>query len=223
MQLDTLESEQAALAALAATADPGLPVPACPGWTVAALVAHVAAVHRWAAAAVALDAGSPLPDDAPFERAATQADYPAAAAHLRAALADATRACPTLSGTGTAAWWVRRQVHETFVHRLDLAAALGVEAMIDAAVATDCVSEVLDTMQPRQVRLRRMRPLTSGVVLHAEGRVWHLGPNPVAQVSGNPSALALLLWRRASLDDTQFTVTGDRHAAAAVLTQPLTP
>jgi uncharacterized protein (TIGR03083 family) len=221
--LAALAREQDAFAALAAAADADLPVPACGTWTVGVLVRHLAAIHRWAALAARSAADADLPEMRPVFRATTAADYPDAAGELRAALAEPGRRCVTLTGPGTAAWWTRRQLHETFIHRLDLAAAVGAPAAVDPAVAADCVAEVLDTMQPRQVTAGRMAPLTGGLRLTASAGSWALGPAPVAEVTGPEEALALLVWRRIGLDDTRLTVTGDRAAAAAVLAEPLVP
>ena len=218
-----LAAEQDAFAALAADVPAGLPVPACGDWTVGVLVRHLAAIHRWAALATRTDPGADLPDMRPVWRATTAVDYPAASAELRTALTGSERPCVTLTGPGTAAWWARRQLHETLVHRLDLAAAVGAETAVDPVVAADCVAEVLDTMQPRQVALGRMAPLTGGLRLTAPSGSWSLGPAPVAEVAGSEADLALLLWRRLDLDDARLTVTGDRSAAAAVLAQPVVP
>ncbi|WP_222264719.1 maleylpyruvate isomerase family mycothiol-dependent enzyme [Modestobacter marinus] len=223
VHLDALSAEQEEFARLAADADLDRPVPDCAPWTVGDLVRHLTAIHRWAAACTALDAHAALPDDAPFEAAAAVADYPAAAAELRAALGEAARPCPTLVGPGTAAWWARRQLHETFVHRLDLAAALGVAAEVDPAVAADCIAEVVDTMQPRQVRLGRMPPPVAGVRLTSPSGSWVLGGRPVAEVAGPERALAQLVWRRTTPADPRLSVTGDRAAATALLADRLTP
>ncbi|WP_040339529.1 maleylpyruvate isomerase family mycothiol-dependent enzyme [Candidatus Blastococcus massiliensis] len=218
-----LAREQEAFASLASDAPGDLPVPACGTWTAEVLVRHLATVHRWAALAVGTDDTEALPDVRPVFRSTSAADYGAAAAELRAALADPARPCVTLTGPGTAAWWTRRQVHETLIHRLDLTAALGREATADPAVAADCVAEVVDVLQPRQVALGRMAPLDRGVRLTAPSGSWVLGPDPVAEITGSEPALALLVWRRMRVDDERLTVTGDRAAAAAVLAQPLVP
>ncbi|WP_409330897.1 maleylpyruvate isomerase family mycothiol-dependent enzyme [Trujillonella humicola] len=218
-----LAAEQEAFTALAAGAPADLPVPACGDWTAGVLVRHLATVHRWAALATRTGPGGELPDMRPLWRETTADDYPAAAAELRAALTDPARPCVTLVGPGAAAWWARRQVSETFVHRLDLAAALGVAADADPAVAADCVAEVVDTMHPRQVALGRVAMPARGLRLTAPTGSWELGPAPVAEVTGPEVALALLLWHRTDLDDPRLTVTGDRAAAAAVLTGPVVP
>ena len=221
--LGALGREQEAFAALAARAPAEVPVPACGDWTAGVLVRHLAAIHRWAALATRTGADAELPDMRPAWRSTTAADYESAAAELRAALADPGRPCVTLAGPGTAAWWARRQLHETLVHRLDLATALGDDVAADPAVAADCVAEVLDTMQPRQVALGRMAAPTGGIRLTAPSGSWSLGPAPVAEVSGSEVALALLLWRRLPLDDDRLTVTGDRAAATALLAEPVVP
>jgi uncharacterized protein (TIGR03083 family) len=217
--LAALAAEQRAFAALAARADPDLPVRACAPWTVTDLVRHLTGIHRWAAATTRLPADAGVPDE--DETAAT--DYAAAAAELRAALADPARPCPTLVGPGTATWWARRQLHETFVHRLDLADAVGVPAAADPVVAADCVAEVVDTMQPRQVRLGRMAAPAVGVRLTTPTASWELGAAPVAEVRGPDLAVAQLLWRRTTLDDPRLTATGDRSAATVLLADRLTP
>jgi uncharacterized protein (TIGR03083 family) len=214
-----LAAEQDAFAALATTADPALPVPGCGSWTVGQLVRHLTGVHRWATAITRLAPDAAIPD----EDEPTTADYAAAAAELRAALADPGRPCPTLVGPGTAAWWARRQLHETFVHRLDLAGAVGAPDEADAAVAADCVAEVVDTMQPRQVRLGRMPAPAIGVRLATPTGTWVLGASPVAEVAGPELAVAQLLWRRTTLDDPRLAVSGDRAAASVLLADRLTP
>ncbi|MGY1649806.1 maleylpyruvate isomerase family mycothiol-dependent enzyme [Geodermatophilus sp. SYSU D01119] len=221
-----LAAEQQAFAALARDADPGLPVPGCAPWRVGDLVRHLAAIHRWAAACARTGPEGPLPDDEPFVRDASDraSDYTSAAAGLRTALADPGRACTSFVGPVTAAWWARRQLHETLVHRLDLADARGVPAGADPRVAADCVAEVLDTMHPRQVRLGRTAPPRCAVLLTSPSGSWVLGPGePVAEVAGPELALARLLWRRTALGDPRLAVRGDRGAAAEVLAAALTP
>ncbi|MGY1814033.1 maleylpyruvate isomerase family mycothiol-dependent enzyme [Blastococcus sp. SYSU D00820] len=219
-----LAAEQDRFLGLATTADPHRPVAACAPWTVADLLAHLTGIHRWAAVCAALRPTADLPDDEAFAAPAGAGEYARAAADLRAALtADPQRPCATLTGPGTASWWARRQLHETLVHRWDLESALGGAAELDPRIAADCVAEVVDTMQPRQMRLGRMPALRDGIRLQAPGREWLVGEQAVAEVTGPAPALALLLWRRIPLDDRRLAVTGDRAAAAAALALPLTP
>jgi uncharacterized protein (TIGR03083 family) len=158
----------------------------------------------------------------PVSEAAPE-DCREAAAGLRDALEDAARPCPTLTDPGAVAWWRRRQLHETFIHRLDLAAALGLPLTADTQVAADCIAEVVDTMQPRQVQLGRMPAVTAGIRFTTPTATWTLGPAPVAEVAGPEVAVAQLLWRRTTLADPRLVVSGDRDGAAALVAQPLTP
>ena len=222
-----LVAEQDAVIALLHGADLDAPVPHCAPWSVRELLTHLAGVHRWAAAMSRL---TPQEADPPGEDppAAVDpaADYTAAAHELRQALAgDPSRACRTLTGPGTVAWWRRRQLHETAVHRWDLHDALGLPRGTGQDVTGDCIAEVVDTMHPRQVRLGRTPPPRTGVALHAPGGHWVLGASEhvVAVISGPAPALAQLLWRRTGVDDPRLAISGDHGAATALLGTALTP
>ncbi|MEJ5914193.1 maleylpyruvate isomerase family mycothiol-dependent enzyme [Pseudokineococcus sp. 1T1Z-3] len=248
---DALAVETSAFAALVAGADPSAPVTACGAWRVADLVRHVVAVHRWAAAAASSGAAG-LPDDAPFEAAASARgsgveEYRDAAGELRAALVDEAAPCPTLVGRGTRAWWVRRQLHEVLVHRHDLARAVGAWPAWSTSeeVAVDAVDEVVSTMWPRQVRLGRASAPADVVRLVTPSRTWALGPveqgpvaqgpvaqgpvghdEPVAELAGPADVLALLLWRRLDLPAAEAAgarASGARATVDALLALPLTP
>ncbi|WP_432546425.1 maleylpyruvate isomerase family mycothiol-dependent enzyme [Kineococcus sp. SYSU DK004] len=225
--LAALGNEQDAVLALLDHADLDAPVPHCAPWRVRELAAHLAEVHRWAAATSRLGPdGSELPEQEPPAAVDPVADYAAAAHELRAALGgDPARACRTLDGAGTVAWWRRRQLHEVLVHRWDLQDTLGLPRTADEVVARDCVAEVVDTLHPRQVRLGRVPPARTGVVLRAPGATWVLGDPArlVAHVDGPAGALAQLLWRRTGPDDPRLVVAGDRSAALALLGTALTP
>ena len=213
--LALLEDEVAALAALLRDTEPARPVPACPGWTVADLTAHLTAVHRWARAALG-DAGNPPYDEVP----ATAQEYAAAATalvtRLRALPADAP-AWTFDRDDRTAGFWRRRQLHEVVVHRWDLA-----HQEVDAAVAEDGVDEVIGFFVPRQVRLGRA-VLPDGVVALTCGtRTWELGTGDTrARVSGAATDLYLALWGRQGLEN--LSVTGDERLATAMLRSGLTP
>ena len=110
------------------------PVPTCPDWTVLDLVAHQGMVHRWAAAL--LRGERPTDEEvAAYEAsAATPTDPLVWLGEGAAALAEAVTGArgprgaglPQRRAAGRAAFWARRQCHETTMHAVDaLAASLG--------------------------------------------------------------------------------------------------
>lgn len=215
--------------------DPRTPVPWCGRWRVRDLVVHVARIHHWAAAQARRERETPL-GRGPFD---LEELYGRCAQELRDTLAALPADAPawTLDGPGPAVFWHRRQLHETVVHLWDLRTAGGLPLDVEPVVWADTVDEVVTVMQPRQVRLGRMAPLSTRVRLVAhdaagtEGatRRWALTHDdgvadaPDVEVAGPAEAVALLLWGRATPDDRRLTVTGDRDALDAVLAQPLTP
>jgi uncharacterized protein (TIGR03083 family) len=225
--LDALARETAAFAAVLESADLRAPVAACPGWDLTGLAAHLAGVHRWARNAVAEHDLREVPAPALVERRDVVEDYRASAVGLLDALraAPAGTPCPGFGPRPrTVEFWVRRQPHETAVHRWDAETAAGGRPALDPALSADGVAEVLDVMLPRQVRLERVPPPVHPVVLaRTDGpERWVLGEGePVATVHAEASTLLLLLWRRRTVDDA--AVEGDAQAARQVLAGALTP
>jgi uncharacterized protein (TIGR03083 family) len=222
------------LAAVSACLDDGplsAPVAGCPGWDLRQLVVHLGRTHRWATAALRSTeqpAYPPRPDDgrlAPW--------FAEGGAALVRALrsVDPARPCWSFSpGTGTAAFWVRRQAHETAVHRWDAQHALGRADPLDACLAADGLDEVARVFYPRQVATGRREPLGTAVTLRPDdaGEPVVLGEGtPVADVSGPAEDLLLALWRRRPGDDLvrdgTLRVDGDRDAALHVLTEVVVP
>ncbi|HSU34222.1 MAG TPA: maleylpyruvate isomerase family mycothiol-dependent enzyme [Propionibacteriaceae bacterium] len=218
-------------------ADLDQPVPSCPGWTVADLIAHLGETHRWAAHAVR--EGNP---DAPevfppvTDRAALADWYRDSAEDLISTLrtTDPDTECWAFGPRPrTARFWFRRQPHEVAMHRWDLATALGGDPGYPETLAADGIDEVVTMFFPRQVRLNRIPPLSAALALRADGddRDWVLagdGVRPLdgpadAEIGGPAAALVLLLWGRLSLDDPRLRLTGDRAAAAAVLSAGIVP
>jgi len=143
----------AALATLVDRADPDLPIPACPEWTLRQLATHVGRAQRWATEIVrarsaefiefrAVPDGR-LPDD------------PTARGHwlttggvrlvdaLRDAGEDEVWAFGTLQ---PASFWARRMAHETMVHCADAKLPAGDEVSMPAEFAADAIDEWLTTM-----------------------------------------------------------------------------
>jgi uncharacterized protein (TIGR03083 family) len=215
--LALLEGEVAAMAAALRAADLAAPVDGCPGWTVQDLCNHLAAVHRWAAAALE-DAGPPPYDESVVS---TPGDYEQAGGALVRRLRELPGDAPCWTfdkQNRTASFWRRRQLHEVSVHRWDVE-----RHALDPAVAEDGVDEVVAFFLPRQLALGRTQLPPGTLVLDSGTRTWSLqeADGPRATVSADASTLNLLLWGRRTLEDT--TVEGDRAFAAALLGSSLTP
>jgi uncharacterized protein (TIGR03083 family) len=124
--LEIVRAEGARVAALPPDAL-GAPVPTMEGWTVERVVRHLAKVHRWVTATLALDDPAGPPADT---RALAQvpkgpaclAAYAESLDELLAAFERVGADAPAPSFIGRAvdaAWWARRQAHEVTVHRID--------------------------------------------------------------------------------------------------------
>ena len=234
--LAQLEQAVADVVEMLADAELDLPVPSCPGWTVADLVAHLGETHLWAEHAVrAGDPDAPEPSPPRHERIALRAWYSESAEVMLATLraTEPDTACWTFGlRPHTARFWFRRQAHEAAMHRWDLAAAVGRDVGYPDSLAADGVDEVVNMFFPRQVRLRRAAPLSTSLavwpdgsgrlVLAGDGTAAHPGP-AAGEVSGPAEVLVLLLWGRLGLDDPRLHVTGDRAAAASVLAAGIVP
>jgi uncharacterized protein (TIGR03083 family) len=224
--LGHLRADADAVLAVVRAADGTEPVAACPGWTLRQLVEHLGGVHRWATGIVA----SGAPADEPSTEGVTDlaAWFAEGADALIATLAAADRTAPVWSFTTdrTAGFWVRRQALETVVHRWDAQRAVGEPDRIDATLAADGISEVVDLMLPRQVRLDRMPAMTYTVQLTPTDveATYALGSgDAVATVSGSAEVLLLLLWHRVDPGDPRLRYEGDAAAAQQLLHQPLAP
>jgi uncharacterized protein (TIGR03083 family) len=228
--LKHIAQQSEALRAAAVAAGPEAPVPTCPGWTVHDLVRHVARVHGWAGIALLADpAGAPPARPSPpqgWDELLTWWDGRSAA--LIATLGERGPHAPawvfTPTGPRIAAFWARRQAHETAIHRLDAEHAhvgsdlpTSVPTLVyDTEFAADGIDEALTV----SILLRALRvPITvQGVVLfHAAdaGHAWmmhlHPGKPPVvgspadhpaidadATVVGTADAVYRAVWGRPS-------------------------
>jgi uncharacterized protein (TIGR03083 family) len=229
-----LEAEGPRLAELTRVADPELPVPTCPGWTVARLVRHLGRIHRWAEASVR-------------ERATERLDprqlelrWPESWSSVPGWLAEGVRsAAGTLRGADPDlpvwAWgsdnhvrfWSRRLTHETAVHRTDLEQAIGQWPEIEAELAVDGIDELLSNLPARASftpALAELRGHGESIHLHATDGpgewVIHLSPGgfsvehghvkATTAVQGRSSDLLLMLYRRLPLDDPRYRRFGDQ-------------
>ena len=133
-------------------ADLTVPVPSCPGWNVGQLLRHLGGGQRWAADTVRTRATDRLPDDhfrdlSPYanEDPAVVGPWLAEGARLLAdTLLEAGPDSPASTDpvpNGTAAFYARRFMNETLVHRADAILALGAPFTVERDVAIDAIDE----------------------------------------------------------------------------------
>lgn len=164
--IDVVEREGRALS-VAARHDLQAPVPTCPGWLVTDLLAHTSGSQRSAEAILREDRQGFLSKEEMAAPSAKELDwYEAGLAALLEAMRATDPAAPrwTFAGPGEAAFWFRRQAHETTIHRIDAETATGRPGPVDAALASDGVDEALAVF----LRVLAGRVTSSGTVhLHA--------------------------------------------------------
>lgn len=234
-------------------ADEAARVPACPDWCVRDLVAHLGGVHNWAGlnASTGLDGVSPrhpwleLPPSAPL---ATW--YAERADRLLELLAttDPSEPCWTLQkGFRSAAFWARRQSHETAMHRNDAVAALGGAYSYEAGHAADGIGEIFDVFLYRRKVYGVPRvdvdvpvliectdtparwllaPMPDDPELH-DARGPSLSDDQVASAAavlrGPAAGLLFTFWRRQSAAEAGLTADGDTALTDRLLAGTLTP
>jgi uncharacterized protein (TIGR03083 family) len=230
-----LERAAATFADVLEAGDLDAPTPDCPGWRLVDLAHHLGGIHRWAHAAVVEGGpGSEAADDAPTERGALVEWFRDGADALTSTLrnTDPTAPCWTFGPRPrTAAFWFRRQAHETALHARDAAVSQGPPPPLAADLAVDGVDEVVRMFFPCQVRLGRIPPLPAPLALEtSEGARWVLAGDGTGSdfdapttVRGPAEAALLVLWQRTTLDDERLAVSGPRHVAVTVLGNALTP
>ncbi|HEX3828449.1 MAG TPA: maleylpyruvate isomerase family mycothiol-dependent enzyme [Sporichthyaceae bacterium] len=234
--LDELAA-QAESTAVALTGKLDAAIPYCPGWTGRDLACHLAGVYRWASTVVAERLERP---PGPEERAALFADPDPGddagvlrrlregseliVGSLRAAPGDLE--CWTIWPAGQPReFWIRRQLHETVVHRVDAAnagraqadAATGADLPADLAV--DGIDEMVLGFCSRYSRnLRRAEPAGLALESSDTGDRWWIrigseGPVGGRGIAADPARttvrgrcgeLLLLLWNRRSTADLEI-------------------
>ncbi|GAA1917638.1 maleylpyruvate isomerase family mycothiol-dependent enzyme [Nocardioides hwasunensis] len=145
-----LRSESLRFREVLASCDPEARVPACPDWSAADLLWHLATVQRWWTEV--LDGRPAQPEERYLSRPETYdgmlATYDEWSASLSSALAaaDPAEEAWSWSDDHTVGFILRRQAHEALVHRVDAEQTAGVAGELDATLASDGVHECLDVM-----------------------------------------------------------------------------
>ncbi|MBS1848160.1 MAG: maleylpyruvate isomerase N-terminal domain-containing protein [Actinobacteria bacterium] len=208
-------------------------VPTLPDWTIERVVRHVGRVHRWVvglldaptdADAAALAGAAPALGHGP----ACLTEYREALDELLARFEadDPDRPVATFIGPATVAFWMRRQAHETAVHRIDAADAFYAAGgpppePIDPVGAADGIGEWLEVFASARVGATteriavRATDTDTGTGTGTDGSntaaAWSIPPgltgDAAAEVTGSAQALLLTLWRRRPLDTV--TVRGN--------------
>jgi uncharacterized protein (TIGR03083 family) len=230
--LAAVRTESANLRRAAEQAGLDAPVPSCPDWDVAALLAHMGRTHRWAAACIEADAFV-APGDLPRPPGRDELDrwVRDGADHLLDVL-DRAPDTPawTWAPAGTVGFWQRRQAHETAVHRVDAELAAGDPTPIPGDLAADGIDEWLALLPSR----RGVPPPTGHgetVHLHCTDRAgeWLVrltGDGPEIErvhakgdvaVRGSASDLLLVVLRR--LPPDRVEVLGEPPVLEAFLAQ----
>ncbi|WP_233161053.1 maleylpyruvate isomerase N-terminal domain-containing protein [Actinophytocola xanthii] len=149
-------AEQSALfRAAVQRADPGAPVPSCPGWTFAELTVHVARflaqVGRYLTTRSSIQLRPPAPT--PVTDSLALLDEELAAATDALATTPGNRPVWTFSPAAPdLAWvWHRRAAHELNLRRWDAQAALRELTPTDRDQAADAVDELLGTLLAARV------------------------------------------------------------------------
>lgn len=193
--LRVIERAATDLADRARAAGLDTPVPTCPRWTVADLVAHQGIIHRWAVSNLT-GAGHASTPKGQVLREVPAEDlvdwFEDGALHLLRTLTDAPEDVEAMVFLKDAppprAFWARRQAHETTIHAVDaLAAQLGRvpradETGVDAEVALDGIDELLTGFVTRgRSKLDRQDGSTLAVTPHDADRAWVLTLGPSVQ------------------------------------------
>jgi uncharacterized protein (TIGR03083 family) len=236
---DELDREIDRFADALASADPAAPVPSCPDWTVLDLTEHLGTVHRWATRLVSERSPARIP------RAGLTSDADVVNARwLREggrALVEVLRGADgdeAMWAWGTdqhVRFWSRRQLHETFVHRLDLELATGATSYVDPAVALDAIDEFLGNMKAdgdislraregRDSELFRIRSTTPAgqwsVRLTGDGYDFvDAGDEPDAELAGTAGDVLKVILRRGDLARSDVAVSGDHSLVEYWLAQ----
>ncbi|MFB9799193.1 maleylpyruvate isomerase family mycothiol-dependent enzyme [Streptomonospora salina] len=240
---DALNRQTDGVLALARGADLDRTVPTCPDWDLRDLLHHLGQAHRFAADTVRRqvlepgDLAGPADLAAPDGTADLQEWLAAGPRELVEAVDAAGADQPVWNWSGEdqrAGFWLRRMAHETAVHRVDAALAVGAPYETDTELAADGISEWLALVASpgaaagRPEMIGRLRGQGQTLHLHAtdspgpdtagewlirrgEDAVTYTHEHRTADVAvrGPAGDLLLALLGRIPPDDERIDVLGD--------------
>jgi uncharacterized protein (TIGR03083 family) len=233
-----LADEYALLRAAVSAAPDVAPVPSCPGWTAADLVAHVTEVYLHKAETMLRgEWPTPWPPDLSGEEplAALDRSYAELVTEFAARAPD-EYALTWYEPDQSVGFWIRRMAQETVIHRVDAELAAGLPVTPAAAdLALDGVDEGLKVMlaydfarYPEDfAEAARDDPKGAAIAVVGGERAWLVRPSPTevavedetadraveqaeTVVSGSPDELLRWVWGRGG----EVSVTGDPGHAA---------
>jgi uncharacterized protein (TIGR03083 family) len=205
--------------------DLSAPIEHCGSWTLHHLAEHLGGRNLWASVAISEKRGDYESPAAPRDRDQLIRWFDNASATLLATLdADPATEAWTFHPPHTVGFWQRRRCLEALIHRWDAEHALGSPQPFDRELATDGISEVFDTLAPREIARERAQPPRHALRLEASdtGASWTYGPGAaVATLTAPAETLLLMLWGRVPSKDPAISWSGDEQAALDVLKGPL--
>jgi uncharacterized protein (TIGR03083 family) len=236
-----MRNQVAGFVSLVRDADLARQVPSCPDWDLRTLAEHLGQAHRFAASNVerrVTGLADLIPREAPPADPAALPDWLAEGAErLIAAVRAAGADCPVWNFTGLdqrAGFWLRRMVHETAVHRADVALTVAAPYRLEPDIAADGISEWLLLVTSPGAAARRPELVTelrgTGQTLHlhatdspslGEAGEWVIerGPDAVTWTRGHRKAdaaarglatdLLMLMMRRIAMHDDRIQLFGD--------------
>jgi uncharacterized protein (TIGR03083 family) len=236
---DELEIEIDRFADGLAFADMSARVPTCPDWSIEDLTRHLGRVHRWATVLVSERAASRISmDTTSIDSDVVDAQWLRSGGRALVAVLRSANPDDAMWAWGAdqhVRFWSRRQLHETFVHRLDLELATGSSSYVDPAVARDAIDEFLANVKSdRDISLRAragreselfqisstVPPGQWSVRLKADEYQFVDSANdPDAELSGPAGEVLKVLLRRGELAHSDVAVSGDETLVKYWLSQ----
>jgi uncharacterized protein (TIGR03083 family) len=234
-ELAMIRSSAGRISELLRSSDLSTPVSHLGRWKLRDLAAHLGGVHRWATQIInerSMDV--PSFTQSKLDGVDLCDWFDEGVEGLLAVFRDnpPDDGCPNFNpgSAKTIAWWSRRQMHETTVHRWDAERALECTDAINADVAVDGIDEYLDVF----VRTRGKQTLIAPLVLASTqpSRTWTLAPSAKPgrldisagqtvgvpdELAGEPERLLLMLWGRLNYTEPGLVVTGDPKVAASLV------